>query len=119
MKKGIKILLLVVISLMMVGCGCQKEEKKEENTGPQIYKIIELSNDTDKYDKNELQEVGINYELIINDQENAVLKMGSQELKLIYNEKSFITENEDILAYVKSNNRITIDMDGEKMVFEK
>lgn len=118
MKKIISVLLICLCVWGSIGCG-KKEEVKESDYG--TYKIVELKNKTDKYDKKTLLQLGIDYELTIIDNKSAKLKMNEEVIQLSYDEKEFTDEEKkyDAIPYSKNGNKITITIDEEQIIFEK
>ena len=119
MKKVVYGLLILLFAVMITGC--KKEEKEEVKKTEVSYHLIEMSNDSETYKYDDIKKLDLNYELVMSlVNNNATLKLGEYTLNLTFNDKEFVDEtNEEKLTYEKNGNRVTVNYNGEKMVFEE
>ena len=116
MKKIVYSVVVLLEIVFLTACG--------KNSFIGTYKLVEISNATESYSKKMIEELGLNYELIIVDEKKATLKMMGENLDLTYDDKKFLgvnkeTNEEESIPYTKENNQIKISIGDEKMVFEK
>lgn len=114
MKKIFLCFSIVFLMLFITGCGRMLG----------TYSIIELTENGETYNLDVLNMVGLSYELIIQDEKNAIIQFTDEPIKLTYDSEKFIgkdegTGKEIIIPYTRDNDKITITLDDAKMVFEK
>ncbi len=113
MKKIICGLMIFIVFIMLTACG-------KNNSMIGSYQLIEMTKEEEIYTKKMINQLGLKIELIIKDDNNAILDFSGEERNLTYDDKEFIDiDEEQKIPYIKENNKITIQMDNEKMVFEK
>ena len=119
MKKNLSGFFLIFLIIFLIGC--EKKEGKNVEKKDIIYHLVELSNSKDIYNESDLKKLDINYELVMSTvANNATLKIGDYTINLKYNNNDFIDEtSEEVFNYEKIDNRVTINYNGEKMVFEE
>ncbi len=120
MKKIVYGLLVLLMAVTITGC--KKEETKEDVKKTEVsYHLVEMSNDSEIYKEADIKKLDLNYELVMSlVNNNATLKLGEYTLNLTFNDKEFVDEtSEEKLTYEKNGNRVTVNYNGEKMVFEE
>lgn len=112
MKKIFGFLLGIMLLISLTGCGA--------NRLVGTYSLVELTENGETYGIDVLKMVDLSYELDVQDSKNAILKLTDEDVKLTYDNEKFVNVNsETTIPYSVSGNRITIEFNNEKMVFEK
>lgn len=106
--------LLVIICTIFIFTGCDKYNMIGN------YKIVEVIEGETIIKGSELKDKKIDYTLKIKSDNTAVLTI-NESIKLKYNDKYFysINDKNDRILYSHKDNRITLDVDELKLVFEK
>ena len=117
MKKVLSILCVFVLAIMLTACS-------KGMTG--TYKLVEMSSGGEKVGEETLKTLGIQMELKIKDDKNAVLSMDGDEVELTYDGSTFTGKDLETgevksIPYKVDGNKIIItDTDeGEEMTFKK
>ena len=115
MKKVFSIICLVILVSIMTACG-----KNMIGT----YKLLEMESGGQKFSAKDLEALGIKMELVVKEKKKAVFSLDGEEQELTYNDKEFIGKNletseEEIIPYNLDGNKIILEKNGEKLVFEK
>lgn len=113
MKKRL-LFLLVIICTIFIFTGCDK------STMTGNYKIVEVVENDTTIKGNELKDKKIDYTLKVKSDKTAILNI-NESMKLKYDDKYFysINDKNDKILYSYENNRITLNVDELKLVFEK
>ena len=114
MKKVLYGLLIVLIMVIVSGCG-----KEDRMVGK--YYLIEIKSGGETYSKSLIETLGLDFTLEIKKDNKATLLMGNEILDLKYDNQKFISvsDEEDIFTYTINGNVITLNYNKENMTFEK
>ena len=115
MKKVFGILCITLLISIVTACG-----KGMIGT----YELLEMESSGERYTAKDFKTLGIKYQLIIQDNNNAIFSLDGLQQQLTYNEKEFISKNlttgeNEYIPYKIENNKIIIEKNGEKFVFQK
>ncbi len=112
MKKIIYLITILGIIITMTACGIKGE-----------YKLIELTEEGRGVNIDTLHDLGLEFKLIINSEEDVLLTTANVTKKLIIEDNYLVgidDEGEErSIPFTRDGNKITIIIDKDKMVFEK
>ena len=123
-KKGINYIFIIIgivlVFLIIVGgLFTYKMIKTKKLVGK--YELVEMKTEDNEFSKDDfdsLKDLNMTATLELKDDKTGVLEIFGNVKNLTYNDKTIIIEDADSL-YSFKNNRITIEDEGEKLVFEK
>lgn len=113
MKRYLLFLFILIISIFIF-TGCSKGI-----TGK--YKIIEMKDENGVViNKNKLKKLNINYSIIINKDNTAIINIEEKE-KVKYNDKYFYSmkDKSDKIYYTFNGKRLILEVSDLELVFEK
>jgi len=128
MKKTIAVLLVLMLSLIMLA-GCKSNGVGDKGSAKLTgkYTAVSITENGTELDANALKEMGLEdmlSEMFIEiiDENNYILYMMGFEVEGQYKSEGYdltLTAEGDIMEATVDGNKITIDHEGKKMVFER
>ena len=111
MKKIVYSLIIIMMSILVVGCSSSKSLIGE-------YKLIEMQDGDTVYTKEEIDAYDINYILSLKDDKTFTLTIKNDVEKGTYNDKILKTDTKEI-RYTLSGDKLILTNDGSKLTFER
>ena len=115
MKKILSLLCVLVLTFMLTACGSSIVGK---------YTAIEMVSNGKTVTADDLKNYGMTIELEVKDDKTAHLSMLGEEIDLTYDDKVFTGKDDETgeskgIPYTLNGNKLTLEIEGEKIVFKK
>lgn len=116
MKKILSVLCVLVLTVMLTACG------KETIVGK--YTVVEMSSGGQTMSAETLKSLGMTIELEVKEDKTAFLSMMGEGIELTYDDKAFTGKDEETgeeksIPYKLDGKKLTLEIEGEKIVFQK
>ena len=110
-------IILVAALFMLTGCGNKFDMKKMAGS----YELIEMKDSDKNYSKEDIEQLknyGLNFTIELKDDGTGSMDLFGEKSDLKYDDKG-ITVDDDTVSYTFEDNKLSLESDDTKMVFEK
>ena len=118
---SIGIIIVVIVALFLVGYFAFNKGLTGSKNIAGYYELYEMSSGDQSYsheDIENLKSLGLNVTLELKDDKTGVLNLFGETVELTYDKTNMIVDNEPA-PYKIEDGKITMEQDGEKLVFQK
>ena len=122
-NKGLIIGIVIAVAVVLIIAGCFTFSKGILGSKKIVgyYELCEMTSGEENYsheDLESLKSLGLNVTLELNEDKTGTLNLFGEEMNLTYDNKNMTVDGE-AAPYKVEDGKISMEQDGEKLVFEK